>query len=128
MKRATTRLITIPNFFTILSSRLIDRPTRASGMAINQGIFERIANRKFVRRKAAEISPAEKPTMILALRDLIKISVNATSWYHNQSVIKEIMLEKKIKKRAVIPKNVQEKNLVMFIQKNQPILSWPVLI
>ena len=97
-------------------------------MTTIQGIFERTARDKFARRKTSASSPAEKPTMIFAMSDLIKISVNPTSWYHHQSVIKETMLEKKIKVTKAIPKNVKEKNLVMFIQKNQPILSWPVII
>src|SRR3990167_5645589 len=90
-------------------------------MAAIQGIFERMAKDKLVRRKAAARNPVEKPTMILAISDLIKISVKPTSWYHHQSVIKETMPEKKIKVTKARPKNVQEKNLVMFIQINQPI-------
>ena len=73
-----------------------------------------MAKDKLVRRKAAARIPVEKPTMIFALSDLIKISVNPTSWYHHQSVIKETMLEKKIKVTKARPKNVKEKNLVMF--------------
>ena len=69
---------------------------------------------KLVRRKAAARIPARAPTMIFALSDLIKISVNPTSWYHHQSVIIETMLEKKIKVIKARPKNVKEKNLVMF--------------
>ena len=84
-------------------------------MAISHGIFERTARYKFVRRKTAAIIPAANPTMILALRDLIKTSVNPTSWYHHQSVIKETMLVKKIKVTNARPKNVQEKNFRIFI-------------
>ncbi len=83
-------------------------------MAAIQGIFERIAIERLIRRKTAAISPAVAPTMIFVLMDLIKISVNPTSWYHHQSVIKETMLEKKIKVTKARPKNVQEKNLVIF--------------
>ena len=96
---------------------LIGCPINASGMATIQDIFERMAKNRLIRRKTAAISPAKNPTMILALRDLIKISVNPTSWYHHQSVIKEIKLEKKTKVTKAKIKNVQEKNLVMFIQK-----------
>ena len=87
---------------------------RASGILAIQGIFERMAKDKFVRRKAVARSPAERPTMIFAMSDLIKISVNPTSEYHHQSVIKETMLEKKMKMINAKPKNVKEKNLVMF--------------
>ena len=83
-------------------------------MAAIQGIFERMAKDKLVRRKAAARIPVEKPTMIFVLSDLIKISVNPTSWYHHQSVIKETMPEKKIKVTKARITNVQEKNLVMF--------------
>src|SRR3989338_1793943 len=73
-----------------------------------------MAKDKLVRRKIAVIIPAAKPTMILVLSDLINISVNPTSWYHHQSVIRETMPEKKIKVTKARPKNVKEKNLVMF--------------
>ena len=92
-------------------------------MAAIQGIFERMARDKFVRRKMAAVIPATKPTMILVLRDFIKISVNPTSWYHHQSVIKETMPEKKIKVTKAKPKNVQEKNLVNFIKPANLVLA-----
>lgn len=104
----------MPSFPTIRLSKVKGLPTRLSGMAAIQGIFERTAKFKLVRRKIAAIIPATVPTMILATSDLIKISVNPTSWYHHQSVIKETMLEKKIKVTRARPKNVQEKNLVIF--------------
>ena len=86
-------------------------------MTAIQGTFERIAINRLVRRNAAANSPAPAPTMIFALSDLTKISVNPTSWYHHQSIIREIMPEKKIKVTKTKPKNIQEKNLVMFIKK-----------
>ena len=92
-------------------------------MATIHGIFERMARDKFVRRKIAAIIPAAKPTMILALRDLTKTSVSPTSWYHHQSVIKETMLEKKIKTITTIPKNAQEKNFVNFIKPVNLVLA-----
>ena len=84
-------------------------PMRASGMVAIQGIFERMAVRKLVRRKTAASSPAAAPTIAFAMSDLTKISVNPTSEYHHQSVMKETMLEKKIKVITVIPKNVKKK-------------------
>ena len=91
---------------------------RASGIFAIQGIFERMVKDRLVRRKAVARSPVEKPTMTFQVSDLIKISVNPTSWYHHQSVIKETMLEKKIKVTNVRAKNVQEKNLVIFMVSN----------
>ena len=88
---------------------------RAPGIFAIQGIFERMVKDRLVRRKAVARSPVEKPTMTFQVSDLIKISVNPTSWYHHQSVIKETMLEKKIKVTNVRAKNVQEKNLVIFM-------------
>ena len=73
-----------------------------------------MAKNKFARRKEATKAPDEKNIMIFAVRDLTKISVNPTSWYHHQSVIKETMTEKKIKITKARLKNVQEKNLVIF--------------
>src|SRR3989338_10976731 len=96
---------------------------RASGMAAIHGIFERTARDKFVRKKIAAIIPTPAPTMILVLRDLIKTSVSPTSWYHHQSVIKETMLEKKIKAITTIPKNAQEKNLLNFIKPTNLVLA-----
>lgn len=84
-------------------------------MATIHGIFEPTAKDKFVSRKLTVIIPTAAPTMILVLRDLTKTSVSPTSWYHHQSVIKETMLEKKIKIRTAMPKNVQENNLGMLI-------------
>ena len=92
-----------------------------------QGIFERRARDKLVRRKTAVRSPVEKPIMIFAMSDLIKISVNPTSEKNHQSVIRETILEKKIKPTNTSSKNVQEKNLMIFIQKTD-LLSWPVII
>ena len=127
---AIMQMIIMPSFPIIRLFRLKDWlvPIRASGIATIHGIFERMAKKRLVRRNAAARSPAEKPTITLAMSDLIKISVNPTSWYHHQSVIKETMLEKKIKVTNARPKNVKEKNFRIFIQKNQPILSWPVII
>ena len=90
-------------------------PIRASGIATIHGIFERRAIDRLVRRKTAARSPAPAPTMILAVRDLIKISINPTSWYHHQSVTRETMLEKKIRIAIAIPMSVKEKVLKMFI-------------
>src|SRR3989338_10046994 len=73
-----------------------------------------MAKDRLIRRKTTAINPTPAPTMSFAMRDLIKISVNPTSWYHHQSVIRETMPEKKIKVTKARPKNVQEKNLVMF--------------
>jgi hypothetical protein len=74
-----------------------------------------MAKNRLVRRKVAASSPAEAPTTTFAMSDLIKISVNPTSWYHHQSVIREKKLPKKIRKAIAIPTNAKEKVLKMFI-------------
>lgn len=83
-----------------------------------------MAKDRLVRRNTAARSPAEKPTMTFAINDLIKISVNPTSWYHHQSVIKEIILGKKIMIKKVRPKNVKEKNLKIFTSAHYNISSY----
>lgn len=84
-----------------------------AGIFTIHGILERRARSKLVIRKTAAINPAENPTMILVLRDLIKISVYSTSEYHHQSVTKETMFNKKINAAVAIPKIAQEKILVI---------------
>lgn len=88
-------------------------PTIASGIFIVHGILERRAKNMLVRRKTAAMSPAEKPTMILALRDFMKISEYPTSEYHHQSVTRETMFNNKTKTTTQIVKIAQENILAM---------------
>src|SRR3989344_1061028 len=113
IKKDTAKHTPIPSFLTIRSFRLIDWPIRASGIANIQGIFERIATRKFVRRNAAANKPVVRPRTIFALSDLVKISVKPTSENHHQSVTRPTMLEKKMKNAITIPKNAQENIFVI---------------
>ena len=64
-----------------------------------------------------------KPNTTFATKDVIKISVYPTSENHHQSVIKETVLEKKIKAITAIPKNAREKNLVNFIKPTNLVLA-----
>ena len=117
-----------PSFLTLRSSRLMGCPTKASGIVAIQGIFERTAIRKLERRKTAAMKPAQRPIATLAARDFKKIWVNWTSENHHQSVISEDIFEKKMNIKNATAKNAQEKNFVVFIRKNRPFLSWPVII
>ena len=84
-------------------------------MVASQGIFEETATRKLIRRNIEAIIETAKPSTTFAPKDLKKISVYPTSWNHHQSVIKEIRLEKKIKKRKIIPIAIQVKNFAILI-------------
>src|SRR3990167_2417352 len=92
-------------------------------MVASQGILEETATRKLIRRNIEATIETVKPSTTFAPKDLIKISVYPTSWNHHQSVIKEIRLEKKTKKRIITPIAIQVKNLAIFIQQNRPFLS-----
>ena len=84
-------------------------------MVASHGILEETAARKLIRRYIEAIIETVKPSTTFAPKDLIKISVYPTSENHHQSVIKEIRVEKKKKKRKITPMIIQVKNLAIFI-------------
>lgn len=88
-------------------------PIMDSGMFTNHGILDRRAIKKLDKRKPAAKTTVAAPTVIFVTMDLIKISVNPTSLYHHQSVIKETMFNRKIKRTVIMLKIAQEKILVM---------------
>ena len=110
-----TRLAIMPSFFNTRLSRLTGVPSNASGIRAVQAVFDRIAIRKFTRKKTAAIIAVTRPIIIFVIKGLIKTSVCPTSANHHQSVTKVTIVEneKKRRKKAAIP--IPEKSLVFFI-------------
>ena len=105
----------MPNFFSIRLSRLTGVPSNASGIRAVQSVFDRIAIRKFTRKKVDATTAVARPIMIFVIRGLIKTSVCPTSVNHHQSVKKLTIVENEKKRRKIATIPITEKSLVFFI-------------
>src|SRR3989339_1100639 len=110
-----TILAIMPIFFNILLSRLTGVPSNASGIRAVQSLFDRMAIRKFVRKKTDATAVVTRPIIIFVIRGLIKTSVCPTSANHHQSVTKVTIVENEKKRRKIIAIPIPEKSLVFFI-------------
>lgn len=128
-KNATSKLTPTAILDTILLFKLIGWPTKLSGSAIIQGIFEAVEIRKFIKRKRRENIKTARKISILLPNDLINTWVKPISPNHHQSTTKATSFEKKIKMTKSIPNNIQVNIFVAFILNKKPDpLSWPVII